>query len=421
MMRHSNQELHLDLRFRIGRICRPSDDHDCDYDYENGCMKGKREVDSGSDDDADDGWLYLLPRRLFRCTVIRTLSIAYCQLKLPAAVNLPFLETLSITGTRLDGGRSIQRLISSCPRLVHLTLEAIRRLKRVSVLDKRLRRFALRCCHNVKSVDIDASELMSLDYCGTVPLESLMWLHGSRGIPSCTIDFCRAHSKQAEFDGFRMFMEKFSDTKYMHLHHSRLESRFFLGFPSFTSLTRLALQGPVRSCGTVVAVGRVLEQTPNLEVLSLYMGEYVANKDKEDSEEDEDDGRYEEDEDDGRYEEDDYGNLAVDEEDEYGNGAMDKAKDAVSHDLWVAPDEFTVPDESSFSMPCLRHRVKEINMVHYEGGEAQKMMARLLVCNALVLERLCVVLVRGTFASQLKLKNEIESWLVVADPEKIFL
>uniref|UniRef100_A0A453D3Z6 FBD domain-containing protein n=2 Tax=Aegilops tauschii TaxID=37682 RepID=A0A453D3Z6_AEGTS len=87
---------------------------------------------------------------------------------------------------------------------------------------------------------------------------------------------------------------------------------------------------------------------------------------------------------------------------------------------FVAPDEFTVPDEASFSMPCLRHRVNEINMVHYVGDETQRMMARLLFRNALVLERMCVVLVKGTFELQSKLKNEIDSW-VVADVEKIFL
>jgi hypothetical protein len=399
VLRHSNQELHLDLRFRIGPICSVDSD-----DYEDSGLEG--EVDSGSDD-CNYGWSYALPRRLFRCMVIRTLSVAYCRLNLPVTVCLPFLETLSITAPH-DDARSIQRLISSCPSLVDLTLEAIRRLKTVSVLDKRLRRFALRCCHDVTSVDIDASELMSLNYCGTVPAESLLSLHGSPGVASCTFNFCSAHSQEAEFESFRTFMEKISDAKHLHLHYQNLESRFFLRFPSFSSLTGLALQGAIKSCSTVVAVGRVLEQTPNLEVLSLYMEEY---KEKEDVEEDDHrHATWQEDEDDARY--------ATDEEDE--NNAMDDKGDAPSHDLPLAPEEFTVPDESSFSMPCLRHRVKEINMVNYEGREAERMMARLLFCNALVLERMCVVLVRGTFALQSKLKNEIDSW-VVADPERIFL
>ncbi|KAM0885705.1 hypothetical protein ACQ4PT_030164 [Festuca glaucescens] len=351
VLRHSNQELHLDLRFRIGRICRSCED----YDYDDQDSRKRVEVDSRSDN-CDDYWSYLI------CPPEET------------------LQTLSITGPCHDGEKSIRRLISSCPRLIDLTLEAIPRLKGVSVLDKCLRRFALRCCHNVKSVDIDALELMSLDYCGTVPLELFLSLHRSPGVPSSTLNLCSSNSNEAEFDRFRMFMEKFFDAKHLHLHlhHGSLESRFFLGFPSFTRLTRLGLQGPIKSCGTVVTVGRILEQTPNLEVLSLYMEE-----EKEDA------------------------------EDEYGYGAMENEDDALSHNLFVPPDEFTVPDESSFSVPCLRHRVKEINMVHYEGGESQRMMARLLVGNALVLERLCVVLVRGTLALQSKLKNEIESWLVV--------
>ncbi|KAM3370625.1 hypothetical protein ACQJBY_018141 [Aegilops geniculata] len=395
VLRHSNQELHLDLRFQIGDICRRKD-NEGDHDHD-----GREEgvVDSGTDNsDQEDEcdkmsrlWTYVLPRRLFTCTVIRTLCVASCRLKLPAAVNLPLLETLSITAPYYDGGRSIQRLISSCPRLIDLTLEAIYRLKTVSVIDKRLRRLAVRCCHNLKSVDIDASELRSLDYCGTVPAESLLSFHGLRGVPSCTVDFCIALSQEAEFTRFRGFMEKISDAKYLHLHNRSLESRFFLGFPSFSSLTRLVLQGPLDSCGIVVSVGRILEQTPNLEILSLCMEERV--KDTEDQ----------------------YGTMGEEFEDD-----VVEEKDVVSDDLFVAPDEFTVPDEASFSMPCLRHRMKEINMVHYVGDETQRMMARLLFRNALVLERMCVVLLKGTFELQSKLKNEIDSW-VVADVEKIFL
>ncbi|VAH52098.1 unnamed protein product [Triticum turgidum subsp. durum] len=250
----------------------------------------------------------------------------------------------------------------------------------------------------MKSVDIDASELRSLDYCGTVPAEPLLTLHGSRGVPSCTVDFCSVLSEDTEVTGFRVFMQKISDAKHLHLHHRRLESRFFLGFPPFSTLTRLVLQGPLVNCGTVVSVGRILEQTPNLEVLSLYMEEHVVYTKKKDDTM-------------GR-------DLTMSEEDEEDD-AVEKEKDA--DDSLVAPDEESmVPDESSFSMPCLRHRVKEINMVHYVGDETQRMMARLLFGNALVLERMCVVLVKGTFALQSRLKNEIDSW-VVANAEKVFL
>ncbi|KAI5010594.1 hypothetical protein ZWY2020_012731 [Hordeum vulgare] len=318
----------------------------------------------GDNSDAEDNgrkwrkWSYVLPRGLFSCMAIRTLRITGCRMKLPSTVQLPFLETLSITAPRRDGGRSVQRLISSCPRLVDLTLQSIGRLSTVSVLDKRLRRLAIRCCHNLRSVRVDASELSSLDYCGTAPAESLLSLHGSTGIPSCTVNFCQAPSSEEDHDRFKIFMEKISAAKHLHLHHQHVSYGCFEGLPSFSGLTRLALQGTLQSPDVM---GRIMEQAPSLEILTLLM-EFSA-----------------------------------------------------------VPEGLTAPEESSFSVPCLRSRVKEINMVHYVGDALQSMMARLLFRNALVLERMCVVLVKGPFALQCGLKKEIEGWIVPSHVEKIFL
>jgi hypothetical protein len=60
-------------------------------------------------------------------------------------------------------------------------------------------------------------------------------------------------------------------------------------------------------------------------------------------------------------------------------------------------------------------------MVHYEGDALQRTMARLLFRNALLLERMCLVLVRGTFALQDALTREIKTWVVAAHAEQIFL
>ncbi|XP_010227331.1 F-box/LRR-repeat protein At3g58900 [Brachypodium distachyon] len=312
-LRHSGSapELHLELCFSLCPSCKR--------------RRGGRTGNRG----------YALPRKLFSCLALRTLSVAHCELNLPAAgaIDLPFLETLSLTGSCGNSGL----LISRCPRLVDLTLEGDDGLQKVSVLDRRLRRLALRCCHNVKSVEIDASELTSFDYSGELPMESLLSLHGlQHALSYCTLDFCKARPMASEFDRFRRLLEKLSDTKHLHLHHGNLESRFFMRLPSFPNLTRLVLQGPLRDRAAVGAVGRVLELTPCLEVLSLFME--------------------------------------------------------------VAQDE--------------RRR---------HGDEAQRTMARLLFGNALVLERMCVVLVKGTFEAQAKMKEEIESWVVAVDAEQIFL
>lgn len=343
-------ELHLYLCFRIGLYCNPR------------LIDSKKAADSGSDDDDMEWekarWDNVLPQRLFSCTALRTLCVTHCRLKLPAIVDMPFLETPAIP----DSGRSIQRLISSCPRLAYLTLESLGKLRRITVRDKRLRRFALHCCQNIKSIDIDASEL---SYRGTVPLESLLPQHGAQSlIPSWTIDLCVFPSEAAGFARFARFLGKISHAKHLHLHPCCLDSRFFVAgaFPLFSSLTYLTLCIP--SSGTTVGTVRViLEQTPNLEVLSLLM-------------------------------------LGGD----------------------VVPEETIVdPDKWSFSIPCLRRRLREISMEYYKGSKPQKMLAGLLLRHALVLERLHVVFFECLdFKWRSRLEIQMGGW-ALAESEKTFI
>jgi hypothetical protein len=89
--------------------------------------------------------------------------------------------------------------------------------------------------------------------------------------------------------------------------------------------------------------------------------------------------------------------------------------------LWVhlhkLSDDILVPD---VSIMCLRNRVKRINLVHYRGHVAQRKVAKLLFSNALVLEQACVVFSRGPQELQLKLKNEIDGWVVNKSAKTIF-
>ncbi|KAM0929949.1 hypothetical protein ACQ4PT_001308 [Festuca glaucescens] len=349
LCRSGNKELHLDLRFHIGPICKRRKDEDND---------GKEQKDN-------EGWGYVLPTALFSCTAIRTLCLSHCKLNVPDTVDLPFLEALRLTGIRGDdSGYMIQRLVWSCSRLVDLTLEGNSRLKRLTVLDKRLRRFALQCCHNIAKVIIDASELRSLEYSGSVPEESLLSLSGSPGLASCTIRFCRVRpNNESELVGFRRFLEKVSDSKHVHLHHGGLDSRFFAVFPSFSSLKRLELQGPIQSSDSVNANGirRILEHTPNLEVLSLYMD---TNPQKQKAEPITYRWRLEELDDDDE------------EEEEYERS--------------IVLDNLLVPDESGLSMPCLRHSVKEINMVNYHCDVQHRALAKACCSTTRLFSRGCV-------------------------------
>jgi hypothetical protein len=97
-----------------------------------------------------------------------------------------------------------------------------------------------------------------------------MSLHGlPEVIPSCTVDFCEVIPMDAEeHDMIKAFLNKISRAKRLHLHYRCLLANSFEGFPPFQNLTRLALQGPLRSPGVVRVI---LEQTPNLEILSFFM------------------------------------------------------------------------------------------------------------------------------------------------------
>ncbi|XBI95362.1 hypothetical protein VPH35_031846 [Triticum aestivum] len=376
VLRHAEKELHLDLRFFIGPIC-PREDDD----------------EKGSD---NEDWGYVLPRRLYSCTVVRTLCIGHCKLNLPEAINLPFLETLRLTGILGDdSGETIQKFISGCPRIADLTLETNRSLKKVFVLDKCLRRFALRCCHDLMKVSIDASELRSMDYSGAVPEESLLSLHGSPAISSCTVKFCKVTPTKSEFTRFRRFLKKVSPSKHLPLHHRGLDTRFFAVFPSFPTLTRLELHGPIRNSDAVDAVRRILEQTPNLEVLSLDMDDRER---REKEEEEEEEAMYPE----------RFNRRGVDDDQEQYHKSSDD------------PVELKVPNRLSFSIRCLRRRVKDINMDSYRCDVQHRVLASLLFRNALVLERMCVGFVKkGSSKLQAELTKEIESWLV-GKPEKSF-
>ncbi|RLN31245.1 hypothetical protein C2845_PM05G18330 [Panicum miliaceum] len=80
---------------------------------------------------ASDGhvlYKYDVPRSLFTCAALRSLRLGSCWLDPPAAIALPSLDTLQLSGvTGLTGAEHVQRLVAACPRLADLTLEACAR------------------------------------------------------------------------------------------------------------------------------------------------------------------------------------------------------------------------------------------------------------------------------------------------------
>ncbi|KAL6851492.1 hypothetical protein ACP4OV_020425 [Aristida adscensionis] len=365
---------------------------------------GYLDEDSDEEGDDDTSAYYTIPVMVFSCaSSLRTLRLGPCRLNLPAAISLPCLDTLHLAGVA-DPEKDVRRLISGCPRLADLTLEACHRLAAISILDKHLRRLALICCHGLTRVAVDASKLRAFEYRGDVPAPSVLDLHGARRLDSCKIDLCgKGLRNKEELIRLKKLLKMLVDTTHLHLQSARLGSGMtngiFKRFPGFNNLRHLELTGCIREGGTpddagireeedatvnagitehntVNAVIRALEQAPRLEVLSLFI---------------------------------------LPDQRQYGYHSR------WEHDIKYHGNE--VPDAAvtDVSVPCLRHRVREINIVHYQGSNVERALVKFLLCNALVLDELCCVIPKGPVRQQTEMMNEIKSWVVSKSAKMIFL
>ncbi|KAL6851513.1 hypothetical protein ACP4OV_020446 [Aristida adscensionis] len=346
-----------------------------------GSLRRAWETNDGDGDDAGDfpnprSWAYHAPRWLYSSGV-RTLCLGSCFLDLPAAgagavVHLPRVETLTLRWIR-DSGDDIQRLVSACPRLADLTLDSCRRVRALAVVGApRLRRLAVRCCRGAR-LTVDAPELRALEYRGAVPGDSALSFVGSPPtILSCDIELCGeapSSSDQAKFADLTRFLERFAGGRRLRLGSSRLGSgieRSDSGFPASPSLGKLELRGALTSSSAIDAVLKILRRAPNLEVLTLL--------------------------------------ILPDAQEQRCDQPPPVSFDRKAA-LGVVAGELPV-------IPCLRDRVREINVVHYQGRVAQRALLRLLLGAAAALEELCVVLPKGKYAVQAMLMGEIESWVI---------
>ncbi|OEL28337.1 hypothetical protein BAE44_0010645 [Dichanthelium oligosanthes] len=385
------EEIHVDARRQEQRQCAREL---TEWYYSKNSYDRMVELKDESDgDDADDfrnpntrDRAYHVPRWLYSgaaaAASLRKLCLGSCFLDLPAgeAANLhfPSIETLALIWIP-DSGRDIQLLICSCPRLVDLTLDSCRRVRAVTVLNTRLRRLVLRCCHGAR-LTVDASDLRVLVYRGPVPDESVLSFAGSPpAIVSCDIEFCgKMASSEAELVNANQFLARFTDARWLRLGSSCMGS----GMEKTNSLglglgiRQLELKGALTSSSAISAVTRILEQTPNLEVLTLLILPDVQE--------------------------------------------FPRYPDAVICDPDVVGLD-DVPDDVPPVIPCLRNRVREINVVHYQGRVAQRSLLKLLLLRSgSALEELCVVFPEGKYAVQSMLMGEIESWVMDRPVKVVF-
>nr|CAB3465493.1 unnamed protein product [Digitaria exilis] len=336
--------------------------------------------------------LNTMPTALFTCADLRSLSLGLCRLDPPANVGLPSLETLllcHVSGT----GRIVERIIAGSPRLVDLTLEACREVVSLYVPSRtRLRRLALRCCHSLATVVLDASDLVAFEYRGAVPSSTLLTLHG--GTPKvtyCKVDICGEVSYKEEDTRLGRFVQLFaSTTKRLHLESARLG--FGIddddNFPALPNLRHLELRGRVPSDDTAVVgvVSRMLGHAANLRALSLFF--HPEEHDR-------------------------WAGLSYIRE--YNEEEL-----LDTHRLKYNGQ--SVPDVPTAAMaPCLSSSVREINLVHYQGGRAQRALAKFLLRNAPVIHKLWCEFAEGDLWTQTQLMREIKGWVMNKSANTQFL
>ncbi|KAK1677614.1 hypothetical protein QYE76_038462 [Lolium multiflorum] len=399
-LRHGIEELHLETSMLVRSypdaveqccLCGGSKDvgfqHGTNDDYDSDLDSTDYDDDDDSDDyDSDydsagatptyDGntgvplYAHLTRHRydvspeLFSCATMRALHLVSCSLPprlLAPTIRLPSLETLSlanITYTTLQANdvprqisaENIQRVISCCPRLADLTLEGCHQITDITV--QRLARFALRCCHGVQRVAVDASSetLRAFEYRGRPPAASCFRLGGGAPrVASVKINICGSkRSRTMDQDRLWEFLVLFAEAAHLQLNVIWNA----LHFPPFHNLTRLELGCRCTDPSAVRRVAGVLRQTPNLTALTIKL-------------------------------------------------CWDKSREVNCR---------RVLDVPNLPVSCLRERVRKMSVEQYHGLKPQKMLLKWLLRSALVVESVSVNKDGGYMPTDLV--NEIKSWAV---------
>nr|CAB3487340.1 unnamed protein product [Digitaria exilis] len=235
--------------------------------------------------DGDRGRYVRTPRHLFHSAApqLRRLSLSRWRLDLPPGEGaLPMTSLRSLVLHRIMGdGQALQRLVSSCPRLVDLALEECPGVATLTVAAASLRRFALVCCHNATHVRLETRALRSLRYKGGLLVtghgrSSFFWIADHAAVTALTVDICEGvHGKTPrEIATVTELVARCANLEFLHL-ALRPAMAYYSGM--FTSvlrrlprLRRMELKGSLHSEHGVGSVSALLHNTPRLEELSLF-------------------------------------------------------------------------------------------------------------------------------------------------------
>jgi hypothetical protein len=354
------------------------------------CPSGHYKGSSADFNDGDLGRYVRTPRQLFHSATLRHMSLSRWTLQVPGGGDVPLplmssLQTLALHRI-MGSGQSLQKLISSCTQLVDLTLEECPGVTTLTVTSACLRRLALVCCHNARGILVESRRLRSLRYKGGLPPTTRSFRIANHAtIAALTIDICEAVDGKtpSEIAAVTGLIARCGNLEFLHLalrpamaYYSSLLSTVLRGLPR---LTHLELKGCLLSDHSLGSVSILLQNTPNLQVLSLFPTLPDPPEKKADYLFGFEDMRGDDDRDN-------------DEKMSYGGPLH------VPRGLWMAP------------IRCFKHRLTRISLVGYTGSHFERMIAKFLLSKALALEELSVSIAPRCSEHRAGIAKELASW-----------
>ncbi|CAO2041811.1 unnamed protein product [Urochloa humidicola] len=326
------------------------------------------------------------PRRLFRSATLRRLRLVNWTLDVPRDLSsMASLERL-VLHKIMDDGDALTRLVSSCRRLVDLTLEECPSAREIAVVSARLWSFTMVCCHNATRVVLDSPCLRSMCYRGGLPSDGSFFSIGNcASIAAMTIDICEdiGKRKPREVGTIAELISRCTNLRFLHLSlHPEMAyySSLFTGtLRGLRHLRRLELKGSLHNEHSVNSVAVLLQNTRKLEVLTLFPRlpdppkkkaayYYLSDSDCEPEED-----------------------KSQDDDDYSGHVHVPRGLNTAN-------------------IRCFESRLRRINIVGYGGRPFERMLAKFLLSKAVALKELCVSIApRRDYRDEMK--RELEYWL----------
>ncbi|KAJ1698411.1 hypothetical protein LUZ63_006923 [Rhynchospora breviuscula] len=235
--------------------------------------------------------LYCLPSYIFKCASLQSLMLKNCAIE---TIGMPSLRYLAVLHLILVEGRqqSIQELITHCISLRELAVEGCRLVDSLEISLLNLETLSVRCCHQMKSLIINAPNLFSLNFDGDLFNKLDFKILKSEEVRSVRLGICHRKAPRklqtppcslTRVKEFTKFATELENAKHLSFVMSSFEDfaieELLQSAPLLLhKVKRLSLKGWIGSRRSILGITILLALTPSIESLSLEFSEMTTKK-----------------------------------------------------------------------------------------------------------------------------------------------